>query len=399
MKALCLACGGDLGGEVFSTPDLPLVDSFELTPEKASRVPSYPVSIAQCATCFTLQIVSPPDTSEIYRNYIYESSSSPDLDAHFKEYAQFIHRLSIPQNAKILEIGANDGLLLKHLRALGYLDLTAVDPSPQTAQLPSTIPNVRVINNFFSRNAMSGEPRGEYSIIIANNCFSHIPSLAEVLQLCATLLSRKGILIVEVQSTLDRLQSLIFDYIYHEHYFYHSVTSFRRLTRMIGLEVLDVSHVPTKGGSYRLIVGRPDEHATRESVRYWEYRERISNVHARDSWQAMRDHLRQVRSALHSVLSDFPGEISAYGASATGTVLMRYMGIESHIKFIVDDNEKRQGRFSPGAALPVVSSKELTRSNLCVILAWRHRQKIVATLQKAGVPFICPLPILEINGR
>jgi SAM-dependent methyltransferase len=399
MTAACLACGGGLCDEVFAVPDLPLVDSFELTSEQARKVPTHSISIAQCAKCLTLQVVSPPDTGDIYLNYIYESSSSPDLNAHFEKYAKFIRELPIAQKARVLEIGANDGLLLRHLNDLGYSNLTAVDPSPQTARLRVDLPQIRVVNEFFTWDSMRGEPRGQYDLIIANNCFSHIPSLTDTLQLCESLLSPTGILVVEVQSTLDLIQSLVFDFIYHEHYFYHTLASFSRVASMAGLQVFDVTHVPTKGGSYRFVVGRVGARQVRDSILYWEYRERIVNIHSHTTWGVMRDHLQHVKERLNHTLMDFRGEISAYGASATGTVLMRYMGLEQYISVIADDNEKRQGLFSPGSAIPVCSPEQLPESSLCVILAWRHGQKIAEKLRSRGISYLTPLPVLKINGQ
>ena len=96
MTINCLACNGILGDTLFSIPDLPLVDSFCTSREDALAVPSYSVDLRQCKNCNTIQIASPPDTSEIYKNYIYDSSSSPDLSKHFSAYAHYISHFYQP---------------------------------------------------------------------------------------------------------------------------------------------------------------------------------------------------------------------------------------------------------------------------------------------------------------
>jgi SAM-dependent methyltransferase len=396
VSSRCLGCQGTLGPVLFSIPNLPLVDSFAKTATEARKVPGFSIEISQCTQCLTIQVVNPPDTSEIYRNYIYESSSSPDLKGHFISYVNYVHSLGISRDSRVLEVGANDGLLLAELQKFGFMDLTGIDPSPQTAAI--TIPGVKIINDFFSPKVLGNLGGHQYQLIIANNCFSHIPDLRNILALCRELLSDDGRLVVEVQSTLDLIQALAFDYIYHEHFFYHTVTSFRLLAKMAGLEVYDVTHVPTKGGSYRLCLGKDGKQGASESVDYWVYRERLAGVHSQSSWLSMGDYLDRVRPSLQARLSDFSRPVSAYGASATGTVFLRYMDLEGIVSFIVDDNPKRQGHFSPGAAIPVRPASALAESGVCLVLAWRHIAKIAPKLDAIGLPYLTPLPILESHG-
>ena len=222
MTANCLACGGTLGDVLFTIEDLPLVDSFCASLAQAQSVPRFSVEIRACNDCNTVQIASPPDTSSIYRNYIYDSSSSPDLQVHFRDYVNFILNITGGTNINLLEIGANDGLLLTQLKARGFNSMVAVDPSPQTANI--AVEGVNIINDFFHKSSVSSLEAGSFDIIIANNCFSHIPNLTEVLRLCKYLLSQSGTILIEVQSTLDLVNDCIFDYIYHEHYFLPSIS-------------------------------------------------------------------------------------------------------------------------------------------------------------------------------
>jgi SAM-dependent methyltransferase len=395
MSHICLACGGSLAPPLFSVRDLPLVDSFCTDVEAARSVPRYSIDLCQCHNCQTIQIASPPDTTAIYKDYIYESSSSPDLLEHFAEYAQFVKSTATNIEDPVLEIGANDGLLLTKLSEAGFKDLTGIDPSPQTRSIK--IPDTKIINDFFNHSSTSDLSPAKFGTIIANNCFSHIPNLDSVLSLCKDLLRPKGMLIVEVQSTLDLVEGLIFDYIYHEHYFYHTVTSFEILTRLSGLELFSVKHVETKGGSYRLLIGHTGANKKDGSVEYWKYRERVAGVHTTGSWQSMREYLDALRKALHEVLAKCGTPIVAYGASATGTVFMRYMDVEDRIDFIVDDNPKRQGLFAPGTGIPVRSVATCNQAGLCVILAWRHARHIIPKVESFGVPYLTPLPMLAIS--
>ena len=401
MKRLnCNACQGELSPPLFKVRDLPLVDSFCSTPISASQVPRFSIDICQCNTCQTIQIASPPDTAEIYRNYIYESRSSPDLLDHFTQYARVVSRTVPGKDRPVLEIGANDGLFLHQLIKEGFNNLVAVDPSPQTAMVSfaETEANVEVINQFFCYDSIKHFEKNSFVAIFANNCFSHISDLLGVLNLCAKFLSSDGTLFVEVQSTLDLVESVVFDYIYHEHYFYHSMISFENLAKMAGLEVYGVEHVSTKGGSYRFSLGHKGAHVVESSVSYWKYRESIAGVHSTDTWLKLESYLAKSKLVLHEWFSNSDKPVIGFGASATGTVFIRYMAIEHKLGAIVDDNPKRQGLYAPGTAIPIISIDELRGDERCLILAWRHSSLIVPKLRARGIVSISPLPYLTFNG-
>jgi SAM-dependent methyltransferase len=396
MISRCLACNGELSEPYFSLNSLPLVDSFSTVQEVARATPRHDVSLKQCYSCRTIQIADPPDTSEIYRNYIYESTTSPDLIDHFAEYAKFVKAQSRGTQEEILEIGANDGLLISQLHKEGFTRFTAIDPAPQLMKIAT--PGVLKIQDFFGRGSLPHFPHLSYDKIIANNCFSHIPDLCEVLKLCKELLADTGLIFIEVQSTLRLLENLVFDYIYHEHIFYHTVTSFTRLAQMSGLTVFSVQAVQTKGGSLRFTLGHEGAHTPDGTVNYWIYRESLARVHDGESWSLMSRHIDGMRANLIAAIGHFRGELFGYGASATGTVLLSHMGLEDRIRYLVDDNPHRQNMFAPGSGVPVVPFEGKDHKGPCLVLAWRHAHLIIPKLQSRGIQYIVPLPVFYSRG-
>ena len=392
----CLACGSKIQDILFRIPNLPLVDSFSKSIAEARQVPSYTIELGQCVDCSTIQLVSPPDTSLIFKNYIYESSSSPDLDRHFEEYADSVSKLDLKKSSNILEIGANDGLLLKKIKKRGYNNLVAVDPAPQVHAIEDD--DILVINDFFNRHVSEKllDDKGCFDLIVANNCFSHIPNLSDVLNQCRHLLSKTGSILIEVQSTADLLEKVVFDYIYHEHYFYHTLTSFSKLADMANLQVYNVTKFPTKGGSFRFFLGHKGKHKQDKSVDYFKFRESILNIHERIPWERLDLYLERLKVSLKEYL-DGVENIFGYGASATGTVLTHFMGLESKIKYVIDDNKKRQGTFSPSTCVPVYGRDRINSADVCIILAWRHAKLIEPFLNEKNIKYIVPLPFLKTN--
>ena len=81
------------------------------------------------------------------------------------------------------------------------------------------------------------------------------------------------------------------------------------------------------------------------------------------------EYLSGIKDEAGRFLNESPRSMVGYGASATGTVLMRYLEIENCVNAIVDDNPRRQGLFAPHTAIPVRSPSTLSVTDVCLILA------------------------------
>ena len=144
----CSACKtGNLENNLFSIDNLPLVDSFCKSLTLAKSVNTSKVTVRSCSNCKTLQIDNPVKPEILYENYIYESSTSPDLESHFEEYANDIKARVSNNSTRVMEIGINDGLLALKLINKGFKNITGVDPSPQAGKINNEY--INVYNSFF----------------------------------------------------------------------------------------------------------------------------------------------------------------------------------------------------------------------------------------------------------
>ncbi|MEB0089587.1 SAM-dependent methyltransferase, partial [Pseudomonas sp. RTI1] len=71
-------------------------------------------------------------------------------------------------------------------------------------------------------------------------------------------LKPSGVATFEFPHLLTLMAGAQFDTLYHEHYSYLSLTAVQLLCERNGLEVFDVSELPTHGGSLRVFVQRAD---------------------------------------------------------------------------------------------------------------------------------------------
>jgi hypothetical protein len=202
---------------------------------------------------------------------------------------------------------------------------------------------------------------------------------------------------------------MVFDTIYHEHVSHHALIPLETFLNKHDMTLFHVARTATKGGSIRAFA-QPKSTGTR--LRSAELAALVSEEERRGITgpKIYRDWFAAIERCKRKVLAYLDGAIAqgktvaAYGASTTTTTLLYHFELESRIKFIVDDNPLKQGRFSPGAHLPVLPSSELAtrKPDMVVILAWVYAEPILKRNQAyvdAGGGFLVPLPEPQVVDR
>ena len=120
-----LCCGPNLES-VLRLNDSALCDVYVLKPKLQDF---YPLGLNMCMDCSFVQLNTVVDPEVIYRDYIYVTTSSSDLDRHFSKYCKDVcDYLSYAKNKLVVDIGSNDGTLLKHFKQKKYC-VVGVEPA------------------------------------------------------------------------------------------------------------------------------------------------------------------------------------------------------------------------------------------------------------------------------
>ncbi len=388
-------------------PPTPIADAYLGTAEASLAQASYPLDLYLCEDCGHVQLLDVVDPTELFGHYTYETSVSLGLVAHFQAYAAEVAALAgWRRPAQIMEIGSNDGTLLRAFQGAGHRVL-GVDPAARIAE-KATAAGIPTVAAFFTRE-LALRLRAEYGpadLVTANNVFAHCDALADMAEGIAELLAPDGLFTFEVSYLPDILQRRLFDTVYHEHLCYHAITPMDRFFRAHGLELVDVLAIPTKGGSFRGVVqraGGPRTAAPTVAARM--AAEAEAGIGKLETYRRFSDELQGLRSELRSLLAGYRARglrLAGYGASATVTTLMHYFGLHEFLDFLVDDNPKKQGTFAPGSGLPVLSPDQLLarRPGAVVILAWNYAEAILgrhSAYRDQGGAFILPLPRVELR--
>jgi hypothetical protein len=403
----CRLCGSRNLELALGLTPTPPANAFVPASELDRPQECFPLDLFFCRDCAHLQLLDIVDPSILFRHYVYVSGTSPVFVNHFKRYAQEVAaRYQLSKDALVIDIGSNDGTLLRQFQELGCRTL-GVDPAVEISR-QATTNGIPTINAFFTETLAKEivAEHGPANLIVANNVFAHIDNLRDVVAGIRALLNSTGVYVFEVSYLKDVFEKTLFDTIYHEHLAYHSVKPLRQFFAANGMELVAVQSVDAHGGSLRSTAalrggGRAVEPSVAEFIRE---EGRLGLDHA-DTYRRFGDEINRLKSDLTALLTKLKRNgkrIAAFGAPAKATTLMYHFGIGPEIiDFIVDDSPLKQGLYSPGYHIPVVSSRAIAerKPDYLVILAWNFADSIIAkngAFLQAGGHFIVPVPSVKI---
>lgn len=402
----CRLCGGkDLHLGLHLTP-APIVDAYVPAERLGEMQETYPLDVYVCSGCGHSQLLDVVDPQVLYRDYIYVTASSPGLAEHFHKYADAVMgRVNPLEGALVVDIGSNDGTLLKFFQGRGA-QVLGIDPAVDIAR-QATRSGVETIPDFFTA-ALSRQirkERGAAAIVTVNNLYANVDDLADFTDGIRHLLSLDGVLVFESFYLADLIQNMVFDFIYHEHLSCFSVKPLSSFFGRHGMELIDVERVATKGGSLRYTVQLAGgSRCVSQSVSSMISLEENLGIGTPQPLKAFAAKIDQRKSELVTLLRDFQGKgktMAGYGASASTTPLLYHFGIGDELSFIVDDNPAKQNLYSPGYHIPVLPSHAIyaRKPDIVLILAWRFSEPIIdkhrAYLDQGG-HFIVPLPEIQV---
>jgi hypothetical protein len=400
----CRACKGKALIPVLSLAPTPPANAFLTKADLLQPEPFFPLDLDFCTQCSFVQLRDIVSPELLFRDYVYVSSTSPVFVTHFEELAKTIsRRFSFIENSLIVDIGSNDGILLKPFKKLGFRVL-GIDPAEKIAR-EATANGVETIPEFFTPALAKKilEKHGSAALITATSAFPHIDNLDEIVEGVRILLKKDGVFMVEAYYLGDLISKNLFDTIYHEHLSYFSVRTAIRLFERLDMEVFDVEKTDTHGGSLRIFAElRNGPHALQRShIQKFLKEEMEHKLHESLTYQNFSHKILKNKVALTELLRYLKKKkkfVAGYGAPAKGTTLLTHFGIGPEtLEYIVDDSHWKQGLYMPGTHIPVFSSAKLAEKNpdYILILAWNFADPIMKKLSsfKAnGGKFIIPVP-------
>jgi SAM-dependent methyltransferase len=351
-----------------------------------------------------LEIVPP---NEMYRaDYPYRASGSVMIRRHSEDVARHIIETSPGgREGFVVEIGSNDGVMLKTLSAAGMRHL-GVDPAASAGDVArSHCVNVRTA--FFNASTASEiyAEHGSASVIFSANTLSHISYLDSIFLGVDSLLAPDGLFVFEDRSLADILRHNYFDQIYDEHIYLFSVTSVRAMAAQFDFELVDAKHLPLHGGSIRYTVARKGTREPAAAVAEFLAQERADGLAEEASFARFSDDIEHIKTELVSLLRDLRSEgrrVVGYGATSRSATVLNYCGIGADLlPLVIDSTPEKQGCVTPGSMIPVCAPDTFSNHfpDYALLFAWNHAEEIMAKerlFQENGGKWILYVP--DVHG-
>jgi len=327
---------------------------------------------------------------------------------HFEEVArQIIETRPGGDSGFVVEIGSNDGVMLKTLSAAGVRHL-GVDPAACADEVAREH-GVNVRTDFFNAET-AAEIYAEYghaNLIFSANTFSHISYLDSIFRGIDALLAPDGLFVFEDRSLADILRHNYFDQIYDEHIYLFSVVSVKAMAAHFGFELVDVEHLPFHGGSIRYTVAREAVREPSAAVAEFVAQEEAEGLLGADVFVRFAADIDRVKADLLSLLRDLQADgrrVVGYGATSRSATVLNYCGIGPDLlPMVCDSTAEKQGCVTPGSMIPVRPSAEFSNPypDYALLFAWNHAEEIMAkeqSFQDGGGKWIVYVPQVHILG-
>lgn len=403
----CRVCNSKI--EPFmSFGQMPIANGFLKPEEISSDEYFFELAPAFCDSCGMVQLIDQPEAEKMFHeNYAFFSSTSKYMQTHFKAFADYVmkSRLSDKKDPFVVELGSNDGIMLRNFKEAGIRHL-GIEPSNNVADVARE-QGIETLSEFFDLELAKRlvEKHGHADAVLSANVMCHIPNINSIAEGIAHLLKSDGVLIFEDPYLGDVISKTSYDQFYDEHVFIFSATSVSAAFGRHGLELIDVLPQITHGGSMRYVLAPKGSHPISKNVAEILKSEREQGLHKAETYDKFRENCEESRRALLELLETLKKEgkrVVGYGATSKSTTVMNYSKIKSeHIEFISDTTPIKQGKFTPGVHIPVKSYDAFSQNppDYALLFAWNHAKEIFEkeqSFKNGGGKWITFVPRVEI---
>lgn len=407
-RTLCRFCGHRLSVTFVDLGMSPLCQTHITEAQLNEMEAFYPLRAYVCERCFLVQLQQFVAPADIFSDYAYLSSYSDSWVEHARRYTVGMqNRLSLTSRSLVMEIAGNDGYLLQHFVAAG-IPVLGIEPAANVAAIARD-KGVRTAVEFFGAatarrlRAEAGQP----DLLLGNNVLAHVPDIMDFVAGMKILLKDGGVITMEFPHLLQLMEHNQFDTIYHEHFSYLAFFVVEQIFKSHGLRLFDVEELPTHGGSIRIYACHQDDssHPTLPAVNALRDQEFAYGLNKLATYGSFEERVKETKRGILEFLvaAKRRGKrIAGYGAPGKGNTLLNYCGIRTDfIDFTVDRNPLKQGKYTPGTHIPILSPDAIrqTRPDLIFILPWNLKDEIVQALSYVhewGGQFVVPIPTVAV---
>lgn len=403
----CMNCGSHKLNEFIDLREQPNGNNFPTVETKDSE-PLFPISMVVCEDCWQVQISEFPSQEFLFSDHPYITGVNAPIVEHFKNLApKAIEKLNLQPNSLVMDIGCNDGTLLRTFQDHG-MRVLGIDPGRSTGEIAQEKGTTvcRTFWNLESGNAM--KQLGLYpDLITATAVFYHLPDLHDFIEGLKQVMKPNSVFMVQCVNLQDLIEKNQFDHFYHEHSCIHAISPLKHLFEANGMRLLDVEFMDIHGGSFILYTGLEENSMpTNGSIQKALEKEAEFGLHSIETYTTFAKRVEKNAQDLVEILTQLKQDgkkVFALGAPVKGNTLLNYCNISSDlVECATEVNQLKIGSLTPGTHIPIVDEKEVTtQPDYYLILSWNFLDYLIGKYKSYllnGGKFIVPVPNVRVLG-
>ncbi len=391
----CLLCKNKKIKKVFSLGNL-FVSNF-VNKNQINKGIKSPLTLMYCSNCTLLQLSHIAPQEIMYKRfYWYRSGVTKIMRKALKDiYYSSLKYIKLKKNDVVLDIGANDGTLLKYFGK----NIKTIGCEPANNLISKLKKNCDfVLNDFWSykklNKLVNKNKLNKPKIITAIGMFYDLEDPNKFIRDSVLALDDKGIFVAQLMCLKSMIEKNDIGNICHEHIEFYSLKSLKYLFENNGLEIFKIEENDINGGSYRIFCRKfnkgsiplPKENVLTSVKKFVKRTNRNKQI-------TMNFIKKQIKKEK---------KIFLYGASTKGNTILQYYKLNNKIiPFAAKRSPEKWKKYTVGTGIKIISEKEARKlkPDYFFVTPWGFIKEFIKrehSWLKKGGKFIVPFPKFKL---
>lgn len=364
-----------------------------------------------------VQLLDTANQDKLYKNYWYRSGTNKTMTDQLGQIVDTVpYWVSLKPNDVVLDIGCNDGTLLKNYKKFGNFHRIGIDPATNIAKEGKKNCESHSIS-FFNKKVFFKLSKKKAKVITSIAMFYDLDNPSKFVSDINSCLDDNGIWIMQLSYTPLMMSLNAFDNIIHEHIEYYTLESIIPLLKKNNLEIIDAEVNDVNAGSLRLTIKKKKNELqatanfTKEigklRLKSLIMYEKKLEYGKKKTYINFKKNIDTQKNSLLKLLNKIKKQkklVLGYGASTKGNTLLQYYKIdEKLLPGIAERQKQKVGLLTVGSWIPIISEEQMRKKkpDYLLVLPWQFIHEFIVREKdflKRGGKFIVPLPKVKIIG-
>lgn len=366
----CISCQSDKIEVLLDLGLQPPSNRFLLSAQSVND--THPLRFGHCVICGHLQLVDPMPVEMVTPrvNWIFYNEPEGHLDDVVR---RFMGLSGINSQSTISGLTYKEDTTLRRLNEQGFCNTHRFDTEKHFhLSSDAGLEKIQLAVTPETTQTLASE-NGKSDLLFARHILEHAHDPVKFINALKNLVKPDGYLAFEVPDSERFMKLQDYPFIWEEHISYFTEQSLQCFIAMQGLQIIEMLRYPyTFEDSLVVITKLQNQHVQQAEIK----EKASSNV-------AMKfgKNFGNMKESIHSILSHYKSngkKIGIFGGGHLAVKFLNFFDLADKIDMVLDDHPKKQGLLMPGSSIPIVTSDNIEKLDLCLLsLSPESEQKIL----------------------